>query len=60
MFPKNKQNNLRQTKKNEIKEERYLNYATILKYGFCFLIFYFPTDIAKYSTRYLWELTGKK
>ena len=31
MFRKNKQNKLRQTKKNEIKEESYLNYATIIK-----------------------------
>ena len=32
MFPKNKQNKLRQTKKNQIKEESYLNYATTTKY----------------------------
>ena len=36
--PKNKQNKLKQTKKDEIKEEIYLNYATIIKYGFCFLV----------------------
>ena len=36
--PKNKQNKLNQTKKDEIKEEIYLNYSTIVKYGFCFLV----------------------
>ena len=41
MFPKNKQNKLRQTKKNDIKEESYLNYTTIIKYAFFFLIFHF-------------------
>ena len=32
MFPKNKQSKLRQMKKDEVKEESYLNYATITKY----------------------------
>ena len=38
MFPKNKQNKLRQTKNNELKEGSYLNYTAITKYAFCFLI----------------------
>ena len=37
-FPKTKQNNLRQMKKDEMKEESHLNYATIIKYAFCFLV----------------------
>ena len=36
--PKNKQNELRQIKKDEIKEESYSNYATVIKYAFCFLV----------------------
>ena len=32
MFPKNKQSKLRQMKKDEVKEQSYLNYATITKY----------------------------
>ena len=38
MCPKNKQNKLRQTKKDEIKEESHLNYATVLEYAFSFLV----------------------
>ena len=38
------QKQLRQMKKDEIKEESYLNYATIIKYTFCFLVFYFSLD----------------
>ena len=38
MFPKNKENKQRQTKKEKnkrkIKEESYLNYTTIIKYTF--------------------------
>ena len=42
MFPKNKQyNKLRQTKKNEIKEEIYLNYTIVINYAYFFLIFCF-------------------
>ena len=44
MFPKNKQNKLRQMKKNEIQQQSYLNYTTIIKYAVCFLIFYFSSD----------------
>ena len=44
MFPKNKQNKPRQTKKNEIKEESYSNYETIIKYAFCFLFLNFSSD----------------
>ena len=40
MFPKNKQNNLRLTKKNEIKDKSYLYYINAIKYAFCFLIFF--------------------
>ena len=40
MFQKNKQNKLRQTKKNKINEKSYLNYTTIMKYAFCFLNFF--------------------
>ena len=29
---------LRQMKKDEIKEESYLNYTTVMKYAFCFLV----------------------
>ena len=36
--PKNKQNKIRQTKNNELKEKSYLNYTAIIKYAFCFLI----------------------
>ena len=35
MFPKDKQNKLRQTKDNETKRESYLKYTTIMKYVFC-------------------------
>ena len=38
MFPNNKQG---QAKKNDIKKESYLNYTTITKYIFGFLIFSF-------------------
>ena len=31
---------LRQTKKNEIKEKSYLYYINVIKYAFCFLIFF--------------------
>ena len=41
MFQKNKQNKLTQTKNNGIKEKRYLNYTTLVKYAFRFLIFLF-------------------
>ena len=41
MFSKNKQNKLKQTKKDEIKEESQLNCTTIIKYAFCFLVFLF-------------------
>ena len=34
MFPKNKQNKIRQRKKDETKEENYLNYRTVIKYVF--------------------------
>ena len=44
IFPKNKQNKPRQTKKNEIKEESYSNYETIIKYAFCFLFLNFSSD----------------
>ena len=40
MFPDNKKNKLKQRKKNEMKEESYLNYTTIRKYTFCFLFFF--------------------
>ena len=40
----------RQMKKNQIKEESYLYYTTIIKYAFCFLIFYFSSDkLAKHT-----------
>ena len=32
MFPKNKQNKLRQTKKDEIKEESNVNYTTVINF----------------------------
>ena len=38
MFQKNKQNKLRQTKNNELREESYSNHTTMIKYDFCFLI----------------------
>ena len=41
--PKNKQNKLRLTKEVEIKEESYSNYATVIKYTFCFLVCLFFT-----------------
>ena len=44
MFPKNKQNNLRQTKKDEIKKESDLNYTTVMRYGFCFLVYLLLSD----------------
>ena len=31
---------LRQTKKNEVKEKSYLYYINVIKYAFCFLIFF--------------------
>ena len=34
LFPKNKQNKIGQPKKDEIKEENYLNYRTVIKYVF--------------------------
>ena len=46
MFPKNKQNKQRQTKNNEIKEEIYLNYTTIIKYAFVSLFFNFSSDFS--------------
>ena len=50
MFPKNKQNKLRQMNNNKKKEESYFNYTTIIKYDFCFLIFYFSSDkFAEYT-----------
>ena len=36
MFPKNKQNKLMQTRKDEIKEESHLNHAIVIKYAFCY------------------------
>ena len=42
MFPKIEQNKFLKTKKNEIKEESFLNYTTIRKYyAVSFLIFLF-------------------
>ena len=37
---KKKKNMLRERKKNEIKEESYLNYTSIIKYAFYFLTFF--------------------
>ena len=39
MFSKNNQNKVRQNRKNEIKEESYLNYTTILNMLFVSLFF---------------------
>ena len=42
MFPKNKQKELRQTQKGEIKQENYLNHTTVIKIFFlspCLFIF---------------------
>ena len=36
VFLKNKQNKLRQTRKDEIKEESHLNHAIVVKYAFCY------------------------
>ena len=36
--PKKKQNKLRETKKDKIKEESYLNYTTKIKNDFCFCV----------------------
>ena len=39
MFPKNKQNKLKQMKKDKIlKEESYLNYTTVIENVCCFFI----------------------
>ena len=38
MFQKNKQNKLRQTKNNELREGSYSNHTTMIKFDFCFLI----------------------
>ena len=39
MFPKNKQNKLKQMKKDKIlKEESYLNYTTVIENAYFFLI----------------------
>ena len=43
MFPKNKQNKLRQKKNNEFKEEIYSNYTTIMKYAIS-LFFYISSN----------------
>ena len=49
VFPKNKQNKLRQIKEDEMKQENLLNYTTIIKYAFCFLFRYFsPNKLAKH------------
>ena len=37
MFPSNKQNKLRQTKKDETREENHWNYTTEIMHAFCFL-----------------------
>ena len=45
MFPKNRKNKLRQTKKNDMKEEIYLNYRTVITYILSVsLFFYFSSD----------------
>ena len=44
MFSKNKQNTLRLTQKDEIKEESHLNYTTVIKYAFCSASGYFSSD----------------
>ena len=49
MFPKNKQNKLRQTKKDEIKEESHLNYTTKLKHAFCFMVCLLSYKLAKHT-----------
>ena len=38
VFPKNKQNKLRFVKKDKVKEESHLNYPTVIKYAFSFLV----------------------
>ena len=43
MFPKNKQNKLRQMKKDDINKGSNLNYKTAIKYAFCFLVCLFFT-----------------
>ena len=49
MFPKNKQYyKLRQTKKNEIKEEIYLNYTTII-YAYFFLLLFLSDKLAEHT-----------
>ena len=51
MFPENKQNKQNQTKKNERKEESYLKYTIIIKYAFCFLIFFSLDKLAKHASK---------
>ena len=38
IIEKNRQNKVRQTKKDEMKEESYVNYTTVIKKAFHFLV----------------------
>ena len=49
MFQKNKQNKLRQTKNNELREESYSNHTTMIKYDFCFLILLHFIKLTKHT-----------
>ena len=50
MFPKNKQNKLRQTKKKrEIKKESHLNYTIVIKYAFCSFCYFSSNKIAQHT-----------
>ena len=55
IFTKNKQNKKRLKKKNERKEESYLNYTTIIKYAFCF-IFFSSDKLAKHASKNVFVL----
>ena len=51
MFPKNKQNKLKQMKKDKIlKEEVYLNYTPVIENAFCFFFFlnFSSDELTKY------------
>ena len=51
MFPKNKQNKLKQMKKDKIlKKESYLNYTPVIENAFCFFFFlnFSSDELTKY------------
>ena len=56
IFTKNKQNKKRLKKKNERKEESYLNYTTIIKYAFCFIFFFSSDKLAKHASKNVFVL----